>query len=274
MRAIVFGLIFSLATISTARASSPCECEYAWSLPANETASVPLNAQLFVFWQSADSTTFSLHTQADPQQDLPVTVTAASDRDGTFWVVPQADLQAQTAYALDAERPPSGSYSLRFTTGDARDEQAPTLSGLSINGGALSGACPDHLAAIVSLSGASDDITPANQLLIRVEVTDPEAEPGLTTVFLSPGRAVLGDSRPDPCLASYPGATADKGYEATAALIDWAGNISEPSASVGFAFRENNTNAGCGCSQEGRPLTQWSLLMMAAILFLQGRRKK
>lgn len=274
MRTILFGLAFCLAVAGTAQASSPCECEYAWSRPENESLSVPLNAQLFVFWEGADGASFSLHTQADPQQDLTIAVYAeASDRDGIFWVVPQADLLPQTAYVLDAERPPTGSYSLRFTTGDVRDEQAPTLSGLSINGGALSGACPDHRAAVVSVSGASDDVTPAIELLIRVEVIDPEAEPGLMTVYLPPSRAVLGDSRPDPCLASYPGAEAGKAYEATATLVDWAGNRSEPSATVGFAFRENKSSAGCSCAQAGRPLAGWTLLVFATTLARRRRRK-
>ncbi len=260
-----------LSSASPALATPPCECMYPWSLPENESGSVPTNAGIFVSWDGAIPDGFELSTKDDPPTQVPIRIQESGGLSHQVWIVPEQDLQPNTSYKLEAERNAGTSLSVSFTTGAARDQQPPQLGTVRVTAGALSGACVTHTAAVVSVMGSDDDLTPASQLLIRVHVVDPEAEPGTATVFLHPGQPVFGDSGPDPCLNNYPGAEPEKQYQATVTVLDWAGNESGASDQMAFTFRETTEESfGCGCGRAGEGLAL-PLLMLALLAVL--RRK-
>ena len=235
-----------LVLAAPAWASPPCECEVAWSYPANGAIAVPTNVQLLVWSPRLDRDSLELATDTDPPEPVAATVGPAGDRAYQYRVVPDGPLAGQTEYTLKADLAGGGSFGIAFTTGDGPDDNAPTLAGASVTGGSLSGACRSHLAAVVSVLGGADDLTPAEALLAEVELVDPEAGPGAMTILLPAGQRVMGDSS-DGCLTNAPGVEPERPYQARVRLVDWSGNASEFTDPVTFTFRQNGGSGGCGC---------------------------
>lgn len=257
------------------RATPPCQCEPAWSLPANGAVGVPLDAQPVVTWPGAASDGFSLAPVGRPADAVALDVLDAGGSRGQLRLLPAAALEPETEYVLAAERSGGGSYAARFTTGERADTGPPVLAGAAISGGALIGDCPSHTAAVVALQGAEDDSTPAGGLLIEVTLADPPAELGEGVILLSPVSPVLGHASDRACLNNAPGVVADRGYEASLRLIDRAGNASAAVGPLAFSFRRNPAGSGgCGCGPARRPAAGWllaGLLLLLAAVRLPNR---
>ncbi len=259
-----------LALVTPALASPPCECEVAWSYPANGATGVPTNAQLTVWSPRLDADSLALATAMDPPEPAVAAVAPVGDRADQYRIVPTAPLAAGTEYTLKADLNGGGSFGIAFTTGDGPDDSAPGLGEVTVTGGSLSGACKTHLAAVVSVSGASDDQTPAAALMAEVELIDPEAEPGITTVLLPASQRVMGDSD-DTCLANAPGVVAEKPYQARVRLVDWAGNVSEFSEQVTFTFRKGGMGSSCGCGPTAPGPAAWAAFALMLLAWLRAR---
>ena len=271
LAAAVIGVI---GPAGESRASQPCRCAHTWTLPPDSASGVPLNARILVFHPKASQAFIRLYLASGSKAEVAATVQAADGYVRGYWLIPNHPLLPSTGYRLTY-----AGETASFSTGTGNDTTAPTLSGVTMypSGG---GACGDHLAAALETIGLKDDQTSPHQMVARAVVSNPAGDKEtvyvpLNTAGVDPnvGGYLGWGTDWEVCFPPYTAANSRDTFNATVAVIDWAGNISKTVGPVSFKFGET---LAPGCSM-GRgpvsPLPAAPLLLLACLLLLRRIRR-
>jgi MYXO-CTERM domain-containing protein len=269
-------LALGLAT-APAHASPPCACPMLEdTLPFEGATAVPTNARIFVAGGGFTATQVTLAPELDPTATVAVRLEATGGTMQETWIIPEAALAPSTRYRLVLPEPLPPRT---FTTGAGPDTTAPTFETATVSGASLDGACDDHAAASVTTAGLTDDVVPADRLLLRVAVDDPASDIETRVVWLQGTRGFFGAfSSPDwqNCLHNFPSVSTARDLEVVVTAIDWSGNESTPSESATFRLQDNPWAVGCTCSTPGSGSSGGlgPLALLAAVLLVLRRRTR
>ncbi|MBI5501758.1 MAG: hypothetical protein HY907_16060 [Deltaproteobacteria bacterium] len=245
-------LAFGLGVVAApAGASPPCECPMLESVPSDGATGVPTNVRIFVLLGGFTADQVTLAPEEQPLAAVAVRVEGTGGTLDETWIIPQAELEPATRYRLTLPEPLAART---FTTGAGPDTTVPTFDGVTVEGTSLSGACDDHVAAVVAVQGLDDDVVSVGDLLLRVAVDDPSGEVETRVVWLRGERGVFGAfSAPSwqGCLHNFPGVSTVRDLEAVVTALDWSGNESAPSESATFRFQDNPWAVACDCAVPG-----------------------
>jgi MYXO-CTERM domain-containing protein len=266
----------ALGLAPVARATPPCECVSLGVLPPDGATGVPTNVRIFVPLGGFVATEVSLYAEMDPLHPMSLGLVASGGTLRETWLVPETELAPDTRYVVDLPDPLT---TVSFTTGGGTDVVAPHFDAVTVEGGALSGDCAEHAAAVVTADGLTDDVVPVAGLLLRVVVDDPSTGAAARIVWLQGSSGTFGEfSAPDwqTCLHNFPGISTVRTFRAVVTALDWSGNESSPSAAADFRFQDNGAGGGCSCNAPGGRSTSWlGLAALAAVLALRlGRRRR
>jgi MYXO-CTERM domain-containing protein len=275
------GMIIALATVALAapasvEASPPCECVLDGVMPRDGATGVPTNVRIFVPAGGFTATQVTLAPEIAPTEVVAVRIEPTGGTLNQSWIIPETALAPSTAYLLQLPVPPD---TMRFTTGTGPDTTAPQFTAAVVEGGALSGACDDHLAAVVTVEeGLTDDVVPTDRILVRVVVDDPASDVEARTIWLEGPHGVFGAfSNPSwqTCMDNFPGVSAARTWRAVVTAVDWSGNESSPSAAASFRFQENDDAAACGCraTGAGTPSALGLAALLSVCFFVLRRRR-
>jgi MYXO-CTERM domain-containing protein len=275
------GTMLALGTValvlpSTVAATPPCECVLAGVIPVGGSIGVPTNARIFVPEGGFTATQVTLAPEMAPGEVVTVRVEPTGGTLNQSWIIPETELTPSTVYLLQLPFPPD---TVRFTTGAGPDTTAPQFTSATVTGGELSGDCDDHLAAVATVEGLTDDVVPTDHILVRVVVDDPASDIEARTVWLEGPHGTFGAfSNPtwQTCMDNFPGVSAVRTWRAVVTAVDWSGNESSPSTTASFRFQENHDAAGCGCRATGAAAPSGlslAALLSVCLLVLRGRRR-
>jgi MYXO-CTERM domain-containing protein len=270
IRVPFFAFALLVAAPSSSFASSACDCGFASDPLGVDHDAVPTNLKLFIE-KGTDRPGLSLtKTMSGAPQDIPFHFEEATGGTGDAWMVPDMPLEPNTMYEWGR-----GELRVSFTTGAGADTEAPTFTSAALEARAIDGACPEHLAAALSVVGAGDNTATPSQLTWKITLKSPAK-----TLYLPPGdngyigRMLTDEAGWDTCLSNVVEAEEDKTYEASLVALDWAGNATQE-VSTSFQFSTGGSS-GCGCRAAGgaAPGAAGAFFLAAAALFVSRRRRR
>jgi hypothetical protein len=258
--AIAFAVTVTLASY-TALATTPCSCPSLGYSPPPDAEGVPTNVRILGLVADGDVASINLlkNPASESTEAVAFHVEEASSRHR--WVIPDAELDPNTAYSVV-----TSGLGVPFRTGPGPDSAAPTFASINVQGAPLSGACEDHLGALVAASALSDDVTPPHNLVMEVEVASPPRRFLLPASSPAFGRITADEPEFSQCLDQYPDAEDGVVYTASVKVLDWAGNASAPRSNE-FVFSEGGL-PGCQCTITRAPQPRG--FGLAAGLFAAG----
>lgn len=255
----------ALAAPDRALASEACYCQYSWVYPAHDATNVPRNVRVLLFDPSLQKNTISLTDYYGKPIDAYQEPVPGGHG---VWLVPTQLLDPHATYRV---RYNNSQYPTEFTTGAAVDSQPPSLGSAKVTSSAVWGDCPLNYAARVQASG-SDDVTPSDQLMGRVEVTGPDATKVTLFVGLSYVQGFFGKMGGD-CIPGFAAANLEDTFSARVAVMDWAGNTSAFSPASSFKFAYGEPSSGGCCAAAGASGVMPATCLALLLLWLCRRRR-
>jgi MYXO-CTERM domain-containing protein len=234
-----WGALLALAALCgwsrTAAACGACECQTEPRSIVNLIRSVPLNLEIPLRVVAQGEAAPRLERVSD---GLPAPATVDLDAGGTvWWLKVDEDLKPNTEYRI------VGGSGAQFTTGTARDEQAPTLGGVSAMAGGNAGLCDVQVGGKLTLSGANDDneqFAVWLELEIDVASTAQHIYLDYDSGSIRLGHSAMGCFGP----SEVTGIAPDQGYPGRIRLHDAAGHASDwQTFAINVAAEEPG---GCG----------------------------